>query len=308
MKIQTVSIVGLGALGILFGHHLSKVMPEGGLRIVADRDRITRYKREGIYCNGELCRFNYVTPDEEVYSPADLLIFAVKYTGLEAAIRAAANQVGPGTIIISLLNGISSEELIGQYFGSEKIVYSFAQGMDAVKEGNKLTYHHMGMIRLGKTEQGGRDNSEKVNAVGTFFKQTGVQHEVVDDIRRSMWGKLMLNVGVNQAAAVYRCDYGGLHQKGVIRDTMTAAMREVLVLSEKEGVNLTEKDIEYWLSVLDGLNPQGKPSMQQDIEAGRYSEVELFAGTVLRLGEKHGLDFPVNRKLYDKIKDMESKF
>jgi 2-dehydropantoate 2-reductase len=307
MQIQTVSIVGLGALGILFGNHLSRVMPEDTLRIIADRDRISRYKQEGIYCNGELCRFNYVTP-EDICKSADLLIFAVKYTGLEAAIKAAENQVGPETIIISLLNGISSEELIGQYYGADKVVYSFAQGMDAVKEGNRLTYHHMGMIRFGKTPQGGNDNSDKVTALEDFFRRTGVPYEVTHDIRRSMWGKLMLNAGVNQAAAVYLCDYAGLQQKGGSRDTMIAAMREVLALSEKEGVNLTEKDVEYWLSVLDGLNPRGKPSMQQDIEAGRLCEVELFSGTVLKLGEKHGLDFPVNRLLYNKIKDMESKY
>jgi 2-dehydropantoate 2-reductase len=307
MQINTVSIIGLGALGILFGNHLSKVVPEGRLRIIADRDRISRYNKEGIYCNGELCRFNYMAP-EDICKPADLLIFAVKYTGLEAAIKAAENQVGPYTIIISLLNGISSEELIGQYYGTDKVVYSFAQGMDAVKEGNRLTYHHMGMIRFGKTSQGGNDNSDKVTALENFFRQTAVPYEVVDDIRRSMWGKLMLNVGVNQAAAVYLCDYGGLQQKGGSRDIMIAAMREVIALSEKEGINLSEKDIEYWLSVLDGLNPQGKPSMQQDIEAGRLCEVELFAGTVLKLGEKHGLDFPVNRLLYSKLKDMESKF
>lgn len=118
----------------------------------------------------------------------------------------------------------------------------------------------------------------------------------------------MVNVGVNQTAAIFSCGYGGIQREGLARDTMIAAMREVLLLSEYEGVHLTQEDLDYWLRLLGGLNPEGKPSLQQDIEAKRHSEVELFSGTVLALGEKHGLTFPVNRMLYEKIKEMESRF
>jgi 2-dehydropantoate 2-reductase len=67
---------------------------------------------------------------------------------------------------------------------------------------------------------------------------------------------------------------------------MVAAMREVIALSQKENVNLTENDLQYWLQVVSTLSSLGKPSMRQDIEAGRASELELFAGTIIRLGEK----------------------
>jgi len=122
------------------------------------------------------------------------------------------------------------------------------------------------------------------------------------------WGKLMLNVGLNQTAAVYGCNYGGTQVPGEARDTMISAMREVLVLSEKEHVNLTQEDIDYWLGILAGLNPEGKPSMQQDVETKRFSEVELFAGTVLERSKKYGLSCPTNQMLYDRIKDIESRY
>ena len=118
----------------------------------------------------------------------------------------------------------------------------------------------------------------------------------------------MLNTGVNQTAAVYLYNYDGLQKEGTARDVMISAMKEVKLLSEYEGVNLTEDDIKGWLELLGTLNPDGKPSMQQDMEAGRHSEVELFSGTILKLGEKHGLNFRVNRMLYDRIAEMESRF
>ncbi|HZK39545.1 MAG TPA: 2-dehydropantoate 2-reductase N-terminal domain-containing protein, partial [Clostridia bacterium] len=108
MEIKKVSIIGLGALGILVGHRFSKKMAKEDLRIVADEARIKRYREEGVFCSGERCDFNYVLPQEES-GPSDLVIFAVKYGALEDAIKTVKNQVGPNTLFVSLLNGITSE-------------------------------------------------------------------------------------------------------------------------------------------------------------------------------------------------------
>lgn len=305
MEIRKVSIIGLGALGILFGNQMAGNMPEGDLRIIADRKRIEKYKHEKIYCNGRVCEFNYVAPEEQC-EPADLLVFAVKYNGLEDAVQAAKNHVGENTIIISLLNGIASEKIIGRVYGPDKVLYCVAQGMDAVKVGNRLTYDHMGMICIGELEPG--LISERVRRVADFFAGMGIPYEIDTDMYRRQWGKFMLNVGVNQAVAVYETNYGAAQREGEVRNTMISAMREVISLSEKEGVNLTEEDLNYWLGVLSRLSPEGKPSMRQDMEARRPSEVELFAGTVLELGRKHGVSTPVNKELYDKVKAVEAQY
>jgi len=305
MEIKKVSIIGLGALGILFGHHLTKRMPKEDLRIIADQERINRYQSDFVYCNGERCVFNYLGPGE-VREPADLIIFAVKYNGLKDAIQAAKNQVGEHTIILSALNGITSETIIGQTYGMDKILYCTAQGMDAVKVGNRLTYDHMGMLVFGEQEPG--LISHRVKQVAHFFESMAVPFEAVTDMNKRIWGKFMLNVGVNQTVAVYESNYGEIQKKGAARDTMIAAMREVMVLSEKEGINLTEADLKYWLNVLDHLSPEGKPSMRQDMEAKRFSEVELFSGAVLELGEKYCLSTPVNEELYRRIKEIEAGY
>ena len=305
MKIRTISIIGLGALGILFGNHLSKRMPKVDLRIIADRDRIKKYKSNHVYCNGNRCEFNYMTP-EELCKPADLIIFTVKYDGLNDAIQAVKNHVGEQTIILSALNGITSEAVIGETYGMDKILYCVAQGMDAVKVGNKLTYDHMGMLCFGEGEPG--IISPKVKKVAEFFEKMEVPYEAVTDMNKRLWGKFMLNVGVNQTVAVYESNYGEIQRKGQVRDTMISAMREVMVLSEKKGINLTEDDLNYWLRILSTLSPTGKPSMGQDLEARRYSEVELFSGTVLKMSEKYGIPTPVNQQFYDRIKFIESQY
>jgi 2-dehydropantoate 2-reductase len=304
MHIQTVSIIGLGALGVLFGHHLSGKMPEGDLRIIADEGRIRRYQRDHIYCNGERCRFHYIKPGDPV-PPADLILFCVKYNGLSAAIEDARSQVGPDTLILSLLNGISSEQRLAAAYGAQNVLASTAQGMDALKVGNALTYRNMGMICLGDSAPGAP--SPRALAVARFFERMALPHQLCEDMPKRLWGKFMLNVGVNQAVTVFETNYGGILRPGEARDTMIRAMREVIPLSEREGVPLSEVDVAYWLDVLSGLNPAGKPSMRQDIEAGRPTEVELFSGTVLALARKHGIACPVNQMLYDRISRMEAR-
>ena len=286
----------------MYGHQIEQHMPCRHLRIIADKDRINRYGREHIYCNGEICNFCYITP-EECCAPADLLIFAVKFNSLNDAVAAVKNHVGPDTIIISLLNGISSEAIIGQTYGPQKVLDCVAQGMDSVKAKNKLTYSNMGILCIGEKEL-----SQKTAAAAEFFEKVKIPYIIDTDMKKRMWGKFMLNVGVNQTIAVYESNYGEIQHDGPARDLMTAAMREVLVLSEKEGIYLTESDLNYWLNVLKPLNPSLKPSMRQDLEAKRCSEVELFSGTVISLGKKHGIPTPVNRELYDRIKAIESKF
>ncbi|WP_195891912.1 ketopantoate reductase family protein [Neobacillus dielmonensis] len=305
MEIRKVSIIGLGALGILFGHQFSKNMPKADLRIIADKGRRNRYEQEGVYCNGERCDFHYVTPDEAC-EPADLLIFTVKFDGLQDAIQKVRNHVGENTIILSALNGISSEEIIGETYGRNKLLYCVAQGMDAVKVGNQLTYDHMGMLCFGECEPGAI--SDRMKAVAEFFEKTGVPYQLDSDMMKRLWGKFMLNVGVNQTVAVYQSNYGEIQREGEARNTMIAAMREVIALSEKEGIPLTEEDLDYWLRVLATLSPDGKPSMAQDVEAKRYSEVELFSGAVIKLADKHGAAVPVNKQLYEKIKMIESQY
>lgn len=305
MAIKKVSIIGLGALGVLFGHHLSKRMRPEDLRIVADQDRITRYEKEKVYSNGELCEFHSVTPEEEC-GPADLVIFAVKFNGLQEAIQSMKKHVGEDTIIISLLNGITSESIIGEAYGMDKVLYCVAQGMDAVKVGNKLTYDNMGMLCFGSKEPG--VISSKAEKLAEFFEQMDVAYEIETEMMKRQWGKFMLNVGVNQTVAVYRTNYGGIQREGEARDTMITAMREVIALSEKEGIDLTEEDLHYWLNILGTLGPNGKPSMAQDAEAHRPSEVELFAGAVIAFGRKHQIPTPVNEELYERIKGMEKQY
>jgi 2-dehydropantoate 2-reductase len=89
---------------------------------------------------------------------------------------------------------------------------------------------------------------------------------------------------------------------------MDSAMREVMALADKAGVHLSETDLTQWYTILSSLNPLGKTSMLQDVEAGRKTEVEMFAGKVIELGRRYNVPTPVNERLYVLIKEIEGSY
>lgn len=302
---EQVTIVGMGALGILYGNALAKCLGREKVTFLAEGERLERLRREGAWCNGAACDFQV---SDHLEGPAELLLFAVKAPDLAEAMDLAAPWVGEDTVILSLLNGVTSEETLSQTFGPEKVLYAVAQGMDAVREGTRLTYTHGGTLFLGLPEEDYFDRGEKLEAAYALLSQMDLDVVKEEDILHRMWCKFMLNVGVNQVCMAYDCPYGGVQTPGPAREAMVAAMDETRKVGACQGVPVTRKDLEAYLQVVDGLNPQAMPSMEQDARAHRPTEVEAFAGTVIEMAEFYGMQVPVNRELYRKIREIETNW
>ena len=304
MNIERIAIVGMGALGVLYGDFLTSRLGREHVGFVVNAERRERYERMEISANGRRCDFRLIDANE-TGDPADLVIFAVKATALAQAMEDAAGQIGPDTVLLSVLNGITSEQLLEQRFGGKNVVYCVAQGMDAVKLGGALTYTVMGQLCIGVPSA---EKLPALDAVCALFDRIGMPYSREEDILHRLWGKFMLNVGVNQVVMVFEGTYGTIQSPGRPQEMMIAAMREVLELSKYEGVKLSEDDLSFYVDLMNTMSPQGMPSMRQDGLAHRRSEVELFSGTVCRLAKKHGLSVPVNEWLYARVREMEAAY
>ena len=137
-KIQSVALIGMGALGILYGHTMARKMKEGAVTFLVDEKRKQRYRADPPTFNGEPCRFAFCAPGDYP-GEAELLIFGVKGTQLKEAIESVRPVVGPETIIVSLLNGITSETILEEAFPQATVLYSVAQGMAATRVGTHVT-------------------------------------------------------------------------------------------------------------------------------------------------------------------------
>jgi len=300
-KIKNVYLSGLGAIGSSYAGRLYDMNPDS-IKIIVDRERFERYTRNGIEINGKTYNFNYILPEDDA-APADLILIAVKQHHLEQAIKDIRNFVGKDTIIMSLLNGISSEEILGQAFGMDKMLYSFCVGTDSVRNGTSIRYSVLGTIVFG--EKTNTTYTEKVLAVKDLFDRAHIPYKIPEDMIREQWWKFMMNVGVNQISAVLKAPYGMFQKVKEVRELMVMACSEVVDLAEKAGINLTRDDIDEYFKIFDTLSPNGKTSMLQDVEACRKTEVEIFSGTVIELGKKYGVPTPVNNMLFKMIRALE---
>jgi 2-dehydropantoate 2-reductase len=302
--IETISVIGAGAVGAAYAGMLYE-MDSRCVSFVAGGGRGERLRREGLIVNGTHYLIPVLHPDD-VSEPSDLVIVAVKHHHLGDAIRDMKHRVGAETIIMSVMNGIESEEQIGAAYGMEKVLYAVTMGIDALREGNHVTYTTQGKLFFGEALN--TVPTARVARVQALFDRAGITYETPPDMMRILWWKFMVNVGINQASAVLRAPYSVFQTSREAEELMESSMREVIMLSEKAGVNLSGEDIEKFQSVLHRLSPQGKTSMLQDIEAGRKTEVEMFAGKVIELGTRLHVPTPVNQKLFDEIKRIEAEY
>ena len=303
MEIQTAALIGLGALGITFGQRLNACLPRGNFVVIADKERADRYRRTGVRANGALCDFTYAEP--AAGKPVDLVIVATKSLALAGAMEQMAAFVGPDTVLLSLINGITSEEELETRWPGQALL-CVALNTDATRVGQDVTFTAPGVLQIGERDGSA---SPRLAAVEALLCKASIACEVYPDMIYRQWNKLMINVGLNQATAVYDVPYGGVYAPGEAHDTMMAAMREVVALSQKTGVCLRQDAPEQWLAATTGtFDPQAMPSMRQDTLAHRLTEKELFSGTIRRLGREYGVPTPVNDRLYAELCRIEQSW
>jgi 2-dehydropantoate 2-reductase len=300
-SIETVSIIGAGALGGAYASILHDADNQC-VYFIASGNRFERLRKKGLIVNGKLYHIPVSRP-EDLLPPSDLIIVSVKHHHLGDAIHEMKKRVGKETTIISVMNGIETEEKIGAVYGKEKVLYAVSVGIDALREGNRVNFKKQGKIFFGEAKND--VISDRVRRLQNLFDKAGIIYETPPDMIRILWWKFMINVGINQASAVLRAPFRVFQTSPEARELMESAMREVIQLAEKERVQLSKEDIKNWEKVLLDLNPEGKTSMLQDVEANRKTEVEMFAGKVIELGKRHHLPTPVNQKLFDMIKEIE---
>ena len=300
-EIRRVAVLGAGALGSFFVDRFFN-NPDFSTFLIAKGSRLEGLEKDGLGINGKQYHIPVINP-EKSQEPVDLIIVTLKQYHLEEALQGLEKLVGEKTIFLSFMNGLESEECIGSFYGVDKVLFGISVGIDALRQGHQVTYTKPGKHYFG--ELNNTQLSQRVCRVQEAFKQAGIVYETPEDMLRIMWWKFMINVGINQAAAVMRAPFGVFQNTKDAQALMEALMREVIALAGALDINLTERDIDDWYAFLNTLSPQGKPSMLQDIEAGRKTEVEIFSGKVVELGKIHAVPTPINQTVLRIIRVLE---
>lgn len=293
-------LIGLGAIGAGYSA-MAKDSQNYDMKIIVNQDRKKRYSENGFMINGKKYDFQYLTePVEKV----DLLLIAVKATQLEEALEQARPFVSEDTIILSLLNGVSSERIISEKLGKGKVLPAFTVKSDGQRKGNIIDFSLEGRVVFGPSCEDDTAFAEKAEQM---LSVAGIPFENDKNIALRQWWKMTANVGGNQIQALLDVNYGAFKNENVAA-IARAAMLETIAVANQKGIPLPQKTTEEVLALYASFKPENITSMMQDMKAKRKTEVDIFAGEVCRLGKELGVETPVNRMLLHAIKWKESQF
>ena len=306
MKIRSAAVLGAGAVGAYFVYGLMG-KKDLDFCVVADGDRKLRLERDGITVDDgkevRALRPQIRTPQEA--RGVDLLLVAVKYTALDAALEDIRQIAAPGTIVLSLLNGIDSEEKIGKVIDPSQIVYSLMRvsserrtrdGKDVISFNPDLGWG----VYLG--EKGTRVKSERIAAIEDLLAGTTCGAFFVEDIIQDQWAKYASNICYNLPQAVLDLPFGAYFDSehvAFLRERLFDEVRRVGAALEIEVL----KPSLAW----DSCAKTARFSTLQDLDAGRHTEIDMFAGVLMEKAKSVGISVPFTEYTYHAIKAIEEK-
>lgn len=295
MEIKNVLILGLGAIGTIYAVKLNEI---ANISVLVDKSRIDRYKANGIIFNSKRYDFNLVLDTDSGFC-ADLIIVATKSINFSQTADMIKNYVGKNTIILSLLNGITSENVLAQKYGQDKVLPAFFIGHSSMRIGNSVSFDGVGKVVFGEVDN---SYSQKVQSLEKFFNSANLDYRISKDITTELWQKLIVNIGVNQALAIYKKTFGALKdENNKVRLFAINLMSEAIEVANAIGIKDSDKFLQYTLDYIATVPSNCKPSMLQDIEHGKPTEIESFAGEILRLGKENNIQTPYNTKVFNAL-------
>lgn len=307
-KINTVAVLGMGAIGAYVLYGLEDNFKDN-LWVVAEGERGKRLKEQGLIINDIPHTLNVKSPDE--VHGVDLLIVCVKYGALRMVLPDIQRAVGENTTVISLLNGVDSEDIISEAVDKEQIIHALIR-IASEHMGNRVTFtppkENMGIIYgLPETLSGTVSDSRKMRleAVTDCFKHSKLVSNESGDILKDIWRKYALNISMNIPQAILSAGIGIYSESEHAAFLSKALRNEVSALADSLGIDIRN-------NAFAGPGSTGAPktarySTLQDLDAKRPTEIEMFCGTVMRLAAKHDIPVPCNTFAYHVIKGLEEK-
>ena len=237
---------------------------------------------------------------------ADLLVLAVKAPALPSVVASAAKLIGPDTLVLPLLNGVpwwfvegqplrsvDPDGTIGDTLPMRQVIGSVVHASCSRSAPDHVVVKHADKIILGEPAGG---SSSRVAALAATFDHAGIRCEQSEDVRRAIWYKLWGNATVNPLSALTRAPADALIADPELRAFMADGMAELARIGTPIGCAISESS-EDRMAVTARLG-SFKPSMLQDVEAGRQIELEALVGAPREIARRHGIATPALDRIY----------
>jgi 2-dehydropantoate 2-reductase len=307
LKLESVCIVGAGAIGSLYAGHLARVCdvsvlarrPEHAWALEQDGLRVTGR-------NGDFTERVRATHAVREIGETDLVIVATKATGVEAAASALAGCF-EGAVVMTVQNGLGAEEIVAGH-GDWPLVSAVT-----FMSGTRHSDTHVEYILDTATWLGPYRGAtfEDVQSIAELLIAAGLEAEAMPDLRPAQWSKLIFNATVNAVAALTGLSHDSHFAAEERPDDLGRLVHDLVDEGKRvaaaAGVEL--HDDPWEMNVLATQRGSAHyPSMLEDVDARRPTEVDLITGALVREAERHGVDAPLHRAMWALVQGREASY
>lgn len=302
-------IMGTGALGTVFGGLLSRAGQT--VDFIGRGEHFDILRRQGLAIDGiwgEVQLGPVHVPPADPSLTYDVILLCVKSFDTAAACRQIKSWLAPQGLVISIQNGLGNLEIIARECGAEAAVGArVIFGAKISRPGLATVTVYADKVLLGITTA--HNQNPLLRQVAAHFNEAGIPTAVVDNIVTTIWEKVLYNCALNPLGAILQVTYGELAASTHTRNLMSAIINEIYQVAEIMQVPLQHPTVPTYLQhFLERLVPPTAahhPSMLQDLQQGRQTEIEALNGAICRYGRQFHLPTPYNEAICQLIRFLQ---
>ena len=304
-----IAIIGVGAMGSIYASFLAQNNNDV-IAIDLWEEHLDAIRENGLRVSGfsgdKTVKNIKVSNNIEDAKGCELFIIATKAAGVGSVASKLSPITSSDSVILTIQNGLGAGERIASYMPTDNILLGVAQGFGASMVGPGHAHHNnMSMIRIGEMNGGITQRLEKLVKV---WCDAGFNAKAFEDIEQLIWEKFVCNVAWSGSCSIFRKTLGEVMNNEHMFNIAKGCALEAKKMGDLKRVNFTFDDTVNYITEFGKKLLNSKPSMLQDVEAKRLSEIDAINGMVVTLGIQNNIETPFNTAVSSIIKAQEADY
>jgi len=301
-----IAIIGTGGVGGYFGGKLANAGNK--VTFLARGEHLKALQTNGLILKtlNDTVHIKPVKATDTIKNvgKTDIIILGVKAWQVKDIAKELSDIMHDETVIIPLQNGVLAADELSEFIDKKHIMGGLCRIMSKIEAPGIINHFAINpTIVFGELDN---KKTERVQKIKSLFDSAGFAGKIADDIHAELWKKF-ISICVSGLLAVSRSTYGQIREVKETRALMHELLTEIHTLSQKAGIKIESDFVDKTMAFADTFPYDSTASLSRDVIEGKPSEIEYQNGTVVRLGQKYGVDTPVNTFICGCILPMEKR-
>lgn len=293
-KAMNIVILGAGAIGSLFGALLSK---KNNVLLIGRKNHADAIKKNGLIIKGRTNLTAKISAEDsidKIISSPELLILTVKSYDTETTIKDAKKIIDNNTVVLSLQNGLDNVDKIGAMIDKRNVIAGVTtHGVFFSKPG---IIEHTGCGETVVGELYGQ-KTKRIKHMADLFNKVGIKTKISTNINKEIWGKAIVNSGINPLTTIFQCKNGYLLNNPLLEKILDKICIESTKVANNEGISVSHNDMIKKTKEVVRNTSENYSSMLQSFKLGKKTEMDSINGKIVEIGKIHSLKLPINETL-----------